>query len=107
MRKQYLAVALGLAAVAVAALGACGGDDDSSSNTLVAKKAAPASLAADDPAWSKASAITIKTGSAMIVMKKDGTITIEGKDVSVNAKGKFVGKASGEVTWKGSKINQN
>lgn len=52
-------------------------------------------------------AITIKTGSAMIVMKKDGTITIEGKDVSVNAKGKFVGKASGEVTWKGSKINQN
>ncbi|MBX4999252.1 type VI secretion system Vgr family protein [Rhizobium lentis] len=52
-------------------------------------------------------AITIKTGSAMIVMKKDGTISIEGKDISINASGKFTGKASGEVTWKGSKINQN
>ena len=51
--------------------------------------------------------VVIKCGSAAIAMKKDGTITIEGKDISVNASGKFNGKASGEVTWKGSKINHN
>src|SRR3972149_5381045 len=60
MRKQYLAIALGLGALAIAALGACGGGDDSSPNTPVAKKAAPAPLAPDDPAWGKASAPTIK-----------------------------------------------
>lgn len=51
--------------------------------------------------------VVIKCGSAAISMKKDGTITIEGKDISVNAKGKFNGKASSEVTWKGSKITHN
>ncbi len=51
--------------------------------------------------------VVIKCGSASIAMKKDGTISIEGKDISVNASGKFNGKASGEVTWKGSKINHN
>jgi type VI secretion system secreted protein VgrG len=51
--------------------------------------------------------IVIKCGSAAIAMKKDGTISIEGKDISVNAKGSFNGKASSEVTWKGSKINHN
>ncbi|WP_064697434.1 type VI secretion system Vgr family protein [Rhizobium aegyptiacum] len=51
--------------------------------------------------------VVIKCGSASIAMKKDGTIAIEGKDISINASGKFNGKASGEVTWKGSKINQN
>ncbi|PDV87528.1 type VI secretion system tip protein VgrG [Rhizobium sp. H4] len=51
--------------------------------------------------------VVIKCGSASIAMKKDGTISIEGKDISINASGKFNGKASGEVTWKGSKINQN
>jgi type VI secretion system secreted protein VgrG len=43
----------------------------------------------------------------MIVMKKDGTISIEGKDISISASGKLNGKASGEITLKGSKINQN
>lgn len=51
--------------------------------------------------------VVIKCGSASIAMKKDGTISIEGKDISINASGKFNGKASGEVTWKGSKINHN
>lgn len=52
-------------------------------------------------------AIVIKTGKAAISMKKDGTITIEGKDITINGSGKINVKASGETTIKGSKINQN
>jgi type VI secretion system secreted protein VgrG len=51
--------------------------------------------------------IAIKTGSASIVMKKDGTITIEGKDITIKASGKVVGHASGDMVLKGSKILQN
>ena len=51
--------------------------------------------------------ITLKCGSALIVMKKDGTITIKGKDVSIDASGKISGKASGDIKFKGSKIHQN
>jgi type VI secretion system secreted protein VgrG len=51
--------------------------------------------------------ISLKTGSATIIMKKDGTITIEGKDVTINGSGKINVKASSDVTIKGSKINQN
>jgi type VI secretion system secreted protein VgrG len=52
-------------------------------------------------------AIVIKTGKASISMKKDGTINIEGKDITINGSGKINVKASGETTIKGSKINQN
>ncbi len=51
--------------------------------------------------------ITIKTGSASIVMKKDGTITIDGKDITIKGSGKIVGQASGDMVLKGSKILQN
>ena len=51
--------------------------------------------------------IVLKCGSAAIAMKKDGTITIEGKDITVTGSGKINVKASGEITMKGSKINQN
>ncbi len=51
--------------------------------------------------------IVLKTGSAQIVMKKDGTITIEGKDVTINASGKIQAKASKDVILKGSKITSN
>ncbi len=54
-----------------------------------------------------ADSIVIKTGSASISMKKDGTINIEGKDITLKASGKLNGKADGEITFKGSKINQN
>ena len=40
-------------------------------------------------------------------MKKDGTIAIEGKDISVKGSGKFNIKASSDITMKGSKINEN
>ncbi|EAU45638.1 hypothetical protein R2601_22132, partial [Salipiger bermudensis HTCC2601] len=46
-------------------------------------------------------------GKASIVMKKDGSITIKGKDISIDGSGKITAKASSDMTLKGSKINQN
>jgi type VI secretion system secreted protein VgrG len=51
--------------------------------------------------------ITIKTGKASISMKKDGTINISGKDITVNGSGKINVKASKDITMKGQKILQN
>jgi type VI secretion system secreted protein VgrG len=51
--------------------------------------------------------ITLTTGSASITMKKDGTITISGKDITINGSGEIVGKASKNMTLKGQKILQN
>jgi type VI secretion system secreted protein VgrG len=51
--------------------------------------------------------IIIRTGSSTITMKKDGTITIKGKDITLDGSGKINVKASGDVTVKGSKIKQN
>ncbi|TPI25084.1 type VI secretion system tip protein VgrG [Mesorhizobium sp. B3-2-1] len=51
--------------------------------------------------------IMIKCGSAGIALKKDGTITIEGKDITIVGSGEIGVKASKDITMKGSKINQN
>lgn len=51
--------------------------------------------------------ITITTGSASISMKKDGTITIKGKDITIDGSGKINAKASSDIVMKGSKILQN
>ena len=51
--------------------------------------------------------ISITTGSASITMKKDGTIAISGKDISIEGSGKINIKASSDVIVKGSKILQN
>ena len=51
--------------------------------------------------------ITIKTGSASITMKKDGTITIKGKDITIDGSGKINVKAGKDIVMKGSKILQN
>jgi type VI secretion system secreted protein VgrG len=40
-------------------------------------------------------------------MKKDGTIVIKGKDVTVEGSGKINVKASSDIVMKGSKILQN
>jgi type VI secretion system secreted protein VgrG len=48
--------------------------------------------------------IVVKTGDASITMKKDGTITIKGKDIKFEASGKITGKASSDVVLKGSKV---
>ncbi|HUL63363.1 MAG TPA: type VI secretion system tip protein TssI/VgrG [Burkholderiaceae bacterium] len=54
-----------------------------------------------------ADSVTIKTGSASITMKKDGTIVIKGKDITVEGSGKINVKASSDIVMKGSKILQN
>ncbi|MEO8629196.1 MAG: type VI secretion system tip protein TssI/VgrG [Betaproteobacteria bacterium] len=51
--------------------------------------------------------VTITTGSASISMKKDGTIVIKGKDITVDGSGKITIKAGGDIVMKGSKILQN
>ncbi|ESQ14734.1 MAG TPA: type VI secretion system tip protein VgrG [Chromatiaceae bacterium] len=51
--------------------------------------------------------ITIKTGKASISMKKDGTITIQGKDINVKGSGGINIKASKNVVIKGQKILEN
>lgn len=51
--------------------------------------------------------LTIVVGSSSIVLKKDGTISIKGKDITLNGSGKINVKASSDVTIKGSKVNQN
>jgi type VI secretion system secreted protein VgrG len=51
--------------------------------------------------------ITIKTGDASISMKKDGTIVIKGKDITIEGSGKINAKASGDMVMKASNIKQN
>ncbi len=51
--------------------------------------------------------IDLKTGSASITMKKDGTIQIKGKDITITGSGKISVKADGDVVLKGSKIKEN
>jgi len=51
--------------------------------------------------------IDLKTGDAMLTMKKDGTIQIKGKDIVIDASGKISIKASGDIVMKGSNIKQN
>ncbi|WP_332874357.1 type VI secretion system Vgr family protein [Bowmanella yangjiangensis] len=52
-------------------------------------------------------AITIKCGKASISMKKDGTISISGKDISIKGSGAIDVKASKDMVLKGKKILQN
>jgi type VI secretion system secreted protein VgrG len=54
-----------------------------------------------------ADAIIIKTGDAVIEMKKNGDITIKGKNLTFEGSGKVNIKASSDVVIKGSKVSQN
>jgi type VI secretion system secreted protein VgrG len=51
--------------------------------------------------------IVLKTGDASITLKKDGTIVIKGKDITVQGSGKINVKADSDIIMKGSKIKQN
>ncbi len=44
--------------------------------------------------------ITLETGESKIVMKKDGTITIKGKDIKFTASSKFTVKATSKIDLK-------
>jgi len=51
--------------------------------------------------------IMLKSGDASITLKKDGTIILKGKDISITASGKINAKADGDVIIKGSKVAKN
>ncbi|MGD9169063.1 MAG: type VI secretion system tip protein TssI/VgrG [Candidatus Thiodiazotropha sp.] len=51
--------------------------------------------------------VTIKTGKASITMKKDGTVSIQGKDITIKGSGGVNVKASKNVVIKGKKVLQN
>jgi type VI secretion system secreted protein VgrG len=51
--------------------------------------------------------IMLKSGDASITLKKDGTIILKGKDISITASGKINAKAGGDVIIKGSKVSKN
>jgi type VI secretion system secreted protein VgrG len=50
---------------------------------------------------------SIKCGDAELKMKKDGTIELIGKDITIKGSGKIAVKADGDVILKGSKVAQN
>ncbi|MEO0669524.1 MAG: type VI secretion system tip protein TssI/VgrG [Pseudomonadota bacterium] len=49
----------------------------------------------------------VKVGKSELNMKKDGTITLTCKDFKIKASSKIQGKAGGNVSFKGSKIDLN
>jgi type VI secretion system secreted protein VgrG len=52
-------------------------------------------------------AITIKTGDASLTLKKDGTIILRGKNISITGSGAINVKADGDVVLKGNKVVTN
>lgn len=54
-----------------------------------------------------ADSILLDTGSAELNLKKDGSVDLKGKDVTIKASGKINATASSDVVIKGSKIKQN
>jgi Cytochrome P450 len=50
---------------------------------------------------------TISVGDASLVMKKDGTIELRGKDITIRASGRIDIRAAGDLALKGSKTIQN
>jgi type VI secretion system secreted protein VgrG len=51
--------------------------------------------------------LSMKTGDASIVAKKDGEVAIKGKDISIEASGKINCKAAGDLVLKGARVLQN
>ncbi|MET0065429.1 MAG: type VI secretion system tip protein TssI/VgrG [Candidatus Thiodiazotropha sp.] len=51
--------------------------------------------------------ITLKVGSSELVMKADGTITLNGKDITTTMSGNVQVKAGGDITHKATNIHNN
>ena len=51
--------------------------------------------------------IELTCGEASLVMKKDGTITLKGKDITVTSTAETAIKATGQITIKGQKVKGN
>jgi type VI secretion system secreted protein VgrG len=54
-----------------------------------------------------ADTIVLTVGDASITMKKDGTIIINGKDITLTGSGNIAAKAGKNVTLKGQKVQEN
>jgi type VI secretion system secreted protein VgrG len=54
-----------------------------------------------------ADSIEFVVGEASLVLKKDGSITLRGRDITIEGSGKINVKASGDVSIRGSKVQQN
>jgi type VI secretion system secreted protein VgrG len=51
--------------------------------------------------------LSLKSGDASILAKKDGDIAIKGKDISIEGSGKINCKAAGNLILKGASIQEN
>ena len=54
-----------------------------------------------------ADSITMNVGASTFVMKKDGTVTLNGNDLTITMTGQQVITADGNITMKGAKILEN
>ena len=54
-----------------------------------------------------ADTVQIQTGGSSITLRKNGSITIKGKHITIDASGTVNVRASGDIKIKGSKISQN
>ncbi|MDP3255996.1 DUF2345 domain-containing protein [Bosea sp. (in: a-proteobacteria)] len=50
---------------------------------------------------------TLKSGGAQLELKKDGSVTLRGRDITTSASGRVTVKSSANTVIKGSKIGQN
>ena len=51
--------------------------------------------------------IELRVGASRLVMRKDGTILISGRDIRIEGSGAVRVKSNGDIVMKGSKILQN
>ena len=51
--------------------------------------------------------LVLQTDTASLVMQKDGTIVIKGRDITIEGSGRVALKATGSLSLKGQKIEQN
>lgn len=79
---------------------AIGGSHSESVVSVYSLQAKTVTIQAED-------SIVLQTGKASIRMKKDGSINISGKDITVNGSGKIEINANNNITMKGQKILQN
>ncbi|MGO4172407.1 DUF2345 domain-containing protein [Bosea sp. TAF32] len=54
-----------------------------------------------------ADAALLRSGDARLNLKKDGTAELHGRDITIQASGRFTAKASSDMILKGSRLLQN
>lgn len=61
----------------------------------------------EDRLTAKNGQIVLQAGDASLILKKDGTVEIKGRDINVNGSGHVNVRASSDLTLKGARISQN